>query len=146
MNNSEMREVGRVIKQKDNLVTVRFPRKSTCEHCNMCAIKPNDSHVDMTLENTLNCNVDDRVEVNISRGTVLKMSLLVYFFPMVVGIIGLLVAYLLGTSEIIQMVACVGSIAVAFLVLAVIDRFYAVSKKGKPYLVRILDEDEVVEE
>ena len=146
MNNSEMREVGRVVKQKDNLVTVRFPRKSTCEHCNMCAIKPNDSHVDMTLENTLNCNVDDRVEVNISRGTVLKMSLLVYFFPMVVGIIGLLVAYLLGASEIIQMLACVGSIAVAFLVLAVIDRFYAVSKKGKPYLVRILDEDEVVEE
>ena len=141
-----MREVGRVVKQKDNLVTVRFPRKSTCEHCNMCAIKPNDSHVDMTLENTLNCNIDDRVEVNISRGTVLKMSLLVYFFPMVVGIIGLLVAYLLGTSEIIQMIACVGSIAVAFLVLAVIDRFYAVSKKGKPYLVRILDEDEVVEE
>ena len=146
MNNSEMREVGRVVKQKDNLVTVRFPRKSTCEHCNMCAIKPNDSHVDMTLENTLNCNIDDRVEVNISRGTVLKMSLLVYFFPMVVGIIGLLVAYLLGSSEIIQMIACVGSIAVAFLVLAVIDRFYAVSKKGKPYLVRILDEDEVVEE
>ena len=146
MNNSEMREVGRVVKQKDNLVTVRFPRKSTCEHCNMCAIKPNDSHVDMTLENTLNCNVDDRVEVNISRGTVLKMSLLVYFFPMVVGIIGLVIAYLLGASEIIQMFACVGSIAVAFLVLAVIDRFYAVSKKGKPYLVRILDEDEVVEE
>ena len=108
MNNSEMREVGRVVKQKDNLVTVRFPRKSTCEHCNMCAIKPNDSHVDMTLENTLNCNIDDRVEVNISRGTVLKMSLLVYFFPMVVGIIGLLVAYLLGSSEIIQMIACVG--------------------------------------
>ena len=144
--NSEMREVGRVIKQKDKLVTVRFPRKSTCEHCNMCAIKPNDSHVDMTLENTLNCKVDDRVEVNISRGTVLKMSMLVYFFPMLIGIIGLIVAYALGASEIIQMVACVGGITIAFLVLAVIDRFYAVSKKGKPYLVRILDEDEVVEE
>ncbi|MBQ9716325.1 MAG: SoxR reducing system RseC family protein [Clostridia bacterium] len=144
--NSEMREVGQVVKQKGNLVTVRFPRKSTCEHCNMCAIKPNDSHVDMTLENTLNCNIDDRVEVNISRGTVFKMSMLVYFFPMVVGILGLVIAYLLEASEVIQMVACIGGIALAFLVLAIVDRFYAVSKKGKPYLVRILDEDEVVEE
>ena len=146
MNISEMREVGRVIKQKDKLVTVRFPRKSTCEHCNMCAIKPNDSHVDMTLENTIDCKVDDRVEVNISQGTVLKMSLLVYFFPMVVGIIGLLIAYLLGAHEIVQMIACVGGIAVAFLTLTVIDKCYAVSKKGKPYLVRVLGEDEVVEE
>lgn len=146
MINNEMREVGTVIRQKGKLVTVRFPRKSTCEHCNMCAIKPNDSHVDMTLENTLDCKIDDRVEVNITRGTVLKMSLLLYLFPMVVGIIGLVVAYLLEASELVQLFAFLGSVAIAFLVIAIIDKFYAVSKKGKPYLVRIVGEDEVIEE
>ena len=74
------------------------------------------------------------------------MSLLVYFFPMVVGILGLVIAYLLGAPELVQMIACVGGIAIAFLVLTIIDRCYAVSKKGKPFLVRILSEDEVVEE
>jgi len=143
--NSEMREIGQVVKENGRLVTVRFPRKSTCEHCNMCAFKPNESHVDITLEKTLDCQIGDKVEVNITQGTVLKMSFLLYLFPLLVGLIGFLVSYLLNAGEIIQMISFVGALAIGFLLLAVFDKIYSVSKKGKPYLVRVISDNEILE-
>lgn len=138
----EMREVGQVVKNKGKLVVVRFSRKSSCDHCGMCAFKPNDSHVDMTLENTLDCNIGDKVEVNISNGTVLKMSLLVYTIPLLVGLLGFLAAYFLKLSEIWQFAVFIVSLGLGFLLLRFFDKRYTLSKRGKPYLVRIITEAE----
>ncbi len=139
---NEMKEVGQIVRTKKNLITVRFPRKSSCEHCNMCAIKPNAAHVDMTMENTLGGKVGDKVEVNISNGTVLKMSLLIYTLPLFIGLVGFLTAYLLNLSEFWQFGIFIVALALGFLVLKLIDKRYALSKKGKPYLVRIISDSE----
>lgn len=141
-----MLETGQVVKQKNNLVTVRFSRKSTCEHCNMCAFKPNDSHVDITMENTVGCKVGDSVEVNITDSTVLKLSVLVYFLPLFVGLVGFLISYLLEASEIVQLIVFVASLGLGFLSLAVIDRFYRISKKGKPEIIRVVSNTDFSEE
>lgn len=135
---NEMKEFGEVISCKGKMVTVRFPRKSACGHCGMCAIKPADAHIDMHMENTLGCKTGDKVEVNISNGTVLKMSLLVYTVPLIIGLIGFLAAYFLGASEVWQLVIFVAALALGFLLLRVFDKRYALSKRGKPYLVRII--------
>lgn len=141
-----MLETGQVVKQKNNLVTVRFSRKSTCEHCNMCAFKPNDSHVDITMENTVGCKVGDSVEVNITDSTVLKLSVLVYFLPLFVGLVGFLISYLLEASEIVQLIVFVASLGLGFLSLAVIDKFYRISKKGKPEIIRVVSNTDFSEE
>ncbi len=141
-----MLETGQVVKQKNNLVTVRFSRKSTCEHCNMCAFKPNDSHVDITMENTVGCKVGDSVEVNITDSTVLKLSVLVYFLPLFVGLVGFLISYLLEASEIVQLIVFVASLGLGFLSLAVIDKFYRLSKKGKPEIIRVVSNTDFSEE
>lgn len=133
---NEMIEVGTVIKQKGKTVTVRFPRKSSCEHCGMCAFKPGDAHVDMTLEDTLKCVEGDMVEVNVKGGTVLKLSLVVYVFPLLVGLAGFLIAYFTGLVEWLQFVLFFAAMTVGFLLLKLFDRRYSLSKKGKPYLVR----------
>lgn len=141
---NEMREFGEVIAAKGKMITVRFPRKTACGHCGMCAVKPNDAHVDMRMEDTIGCKTGDRVEVNISNGTVLKMSLLVYTMPLVVALIGFFIAYFCGAAEVWQLVAFVASLTVGFLALSLIDKRYALSKRGKPYLVRIISESEVM--
>ncbi len=135
---NEMIELGEVIASKGKMVTVRFPRKTACGHCGMCAIKPSDPHIDMHMENTLGCKTGDKVEVNISNGAVIKMSLLVYVLPLIVGFVGFLIAYFLGASEVWQLVVFVASLAVGFLFLKLFDKRYALSKRGKPYLVRII--------
>ena len=120
-----MREFGEVIAVKGKMITVRFPRKTACGHCGMCAVKPNDAHVDMRMEDTIGCKTGDRVEVNISNGTVLKMSLLVYTMPLVVALIGFFIAYFCGAAEVWQLVAFVASLTVGFLALSLIDKRYA---------------------
>ena len=98
----------------------------------------------MRMEDTIGCKTGDRVEVNISNGTVLKMSLLVYTMPLVVALIGFFIAYFCGAAEVWQLVAFVASLTVGFLALSLIDKRYALSKRGKPYLVRIISESEVM--
>lgn len=139
---NEMKEIGQVVRIKNNLIIVRFPRKSSCEHCGMCAMKPNEAHVDMTMENTLDCKIGDKVEVNISNGTVLKMSLLVYTLPLLIGLVGFLAAYFFNLGELWQFGIFILALASGFLILKLIDKRYALSKKGKPYLVKIISDSE----
>lgn len=112
----------------------------------MCAFKPNDSHVDITMENTVGCKVGDSVEVNITDSTVLKLSVLVYFLPLFVGLVGFLISYLLEASEIVQLIVFVASLGLGFLSLAVIDKFYRLSKKGKPEIIRVVSNTDFSEE
>jgi sigma-E factor negative regulatory protein RseC len=82
-------EQGIIEKVTDQKATVRVRRSSDCAHCSSrisCDISNSDMLVDVS--NDLQAKVGDLVEISIPEGTVLKLSVFVYLFPVIALIIG----------------------------------------------------------
>jgi len=68
---------------------VRVRKSSACKHCSSkdsCSISDRDMLVE--VDNDLKAKVGDHVEISVPEGTLLKISALVYLFPIVALIIG----------------------------------------------------------
>ena len=131
-----MTEAGKVIKIKNGMATVRVDRKSSCEKCGMCAFKPGTPHIDITLADTLGCSVGDTVELEISGGAVVKISVIAYGIPLLSGLIGFAAAYLFELREAWQLVSLAGGLAVGFVLLILLDRRYKRKNVNKPTLTK----------
>jgi sigma-E factor negative regulatory protein RseC len=81
-------EQGIVEKVYGEKATVRVQRSSACAHCDSsgsCEIA-NDKIMTIELSNELHAKIDDRVEISLPANSLLKLSFVVYFLP-VVGLI-----------------------------------------------------------
>ena len=127
-----MRETGVVSKVKGKFATVRFDRKTACEHCNMC-LKPREAnYVELRLPNTLNAAVGDKVTVAMGNRAVLTAATLVYVLPLIPMAIILACTYKLNAY------VSLGASAVAL-----IDRFVIRKRKGyMPVMEAIIPEEE----
>ena len=124
-----MREVGVVHKVRGKFATVRFDRKTACENCNMC-LKPREAnYVELRVKNNLSAKEGDRVEVAMGDRAVLTAALLVYAVPLIIMGVVLSVTYTLDIG--ICLGASFGSLAAAFIGVALIDKF--VIRKKKEY-------------
>ena len=122
-----MREVGVVHKVRGMFATVRFDRKTACENCNMC-LKPREAnYVELRVKNTLSAKVGDTVEVAMGDRAVLTAALLVYAVPLIIMGIVLSVTYTLDIG--ICLAATFGSLILAFIAVALIDKFVIRQKK-----------------
>ncbi len=82
-------EQGIIEKVTDQKATVRVRRSSDCAHCSSrisCDISNSDMLVEVS--NDLQAKVGDLVEISIPEGTVLKLSVFVYLFPVIALMIG----------------------------------------------------------
>ena len=134
-----MTEVGKVIKENKNFVTVRVNRKSSCDKCGLCAFKPGMPHVDLKLQNEQNCVVGDDVEIEISDKSVVKMAFLVYLVPLIIGGLGFLIAFLCKANEIWQFVVFIVATGLGFLPLFFIDKVFFLNKKAQPKIVKKIE-------
>ncbi|MBN2123159.1 MAG: SoxR reducing system RseC family protein [Deltaproteobacteria bacterium] len=141
-----LREVAVVEGVAEEKAQVRIKRHSACAHC-----EGRDScHVfdgkDMVLEirNDLHARTGDRVEITVPTRSLLKLTLLVYFFPVLALIVG---AFLgnhwgpsLGTGPATGSVLG-GSVAmaVAFFGLRRVDRAARSKSEYQPRMRRILE-------
>lgn len=132
-----MQEIGEVIKVRKNLATVRVNRKSACGSCGMCAMKPKDLYVDLLLENSLDAKVLDKVVIDISSGSVAKMSVLAYLLPLLLGLIPLIILFALEVEEWISIVAFFVGIAFGFLILSIVDKTIYRKSKNFPKMISI---------
>jgi sigma-E factor negative regulatory protein RseC len=127
---------------KKAIVTVR--QRSACASCGSrgdCEISGNQAHIEVL--NDINAKAGDQVEISIPEGTILKLSLLVYFLP----IIGLLIGAFAGDAiaEKLQIEvtipAILGGVVVmgaTFFFLRRLDRSSDQSKKYQPRVKRII--------
>ena len=137
-------EQGIIHEIKGNSALVRIQKSSACNHCNSkgsCNISNRDIIVE--VNNELQAKPGDYVEVSIPEGSILKLSALVYFFP----VIALLVGAFLGSflSKHLQtdptMTAIIGGgifMASAFFILKNIERSRKSGGNDYPRITRIL--------
>jgi sigma-E factor negative regulatory protein RseC len=82
-------EQGIIEKVTEQKATVRVRRSSDCAHCSSrisCDISNSDMLVEVS--NDLQAKIGDLVEISIPEGTVLKLSVFVYLFPVIALMIG----------------------------------------------------------
>ena len=87
-------EEGIVEKTYRDKATVRIQRSSACAHCQSRGACQTLSDKEMLIDvtNDLDAKDGDRVEISIPTRSLLKLSLLVYFLPIVALVIGAAVA------------------------------------------------------
>lgn len=139
-----MIETGKVIKLKGEKAVIRVDRKSGCEMCHMCAIKPKSPHIDITLKNGLNAKKGDTVEVEMADRVVIKSSFLVYTIPLITGFIGLLIGTVFS-NMLYQLIMFAGFLILGFTILIFIDKLVKNNKKFVQKITRIvLETTEIV--
>ena len=138
-----MQETGKIIKIKKNMATVRVNRKSACASCGMCAIKPNDLYVDIQLENTLNAKLSDRVVLDISSGSIAKMSMIAYLLPLALAVLLLVTVYLLNLPEWVALLNFFCGLTIGIVIVIVLDKKIYQNTKNRPKMIKILYEQNI---
>jgi sigma-E factor negative regulatory protein RseC len=92
-----IKEQGIIEKVKNNKATVRVQKTPACEHCKSnasCSIEKREMRVQ--LENDLHVKIGDQVELSVPEGSIVKVSMFVYLFPIIALMIGAFIGAALG--------------------------------------------------
>ncbi|RLB78007.1 MAG: hypothetical protein DRH15_10560 [Deltaproteobacteria bacterium] len=140
-----LKEEGTVQKVFPGRAIIKFQRHAACENCDSrgaCDIFEG-KEIEVEVINDLEAKEGDRVEVSVPGRSLLKLSLLVYFIPVLALVagacIGNLGAAALGISPGLGSIVTGGvSMGVTFFVLKKMDRFAGSSEAYTPRVTRIL--------
>ncbi len=140
-----MIEVGEVVKiDKKNRATVRFPRREACEHCNACVKHKNEPYVDILVENELNATEGDKVEVSMAGNVVVTASIIAYLIPVLLVTVALAFTYKYNVY--IAFGVSIGVLAIAEIVIALIDKKLRKRSEFMPRMTSIIKEKEIENE
>ncbi len=121
-------QIGEVVGQSGEYVTVEIERHGACKHCGACFIgKGEDKFTQLVLRNSVDAQIGDQVEVDVAGKDLVKASLLLYFIPVVALVIGMLAGnrLLSGTGIGENAASVLGGVvflAIALLILKWYDR------------------------
>lgn len=138
-------EQGVIEKASHRKAVVRIQRSSACAHCKSrgsCGVAAGEI---MTIEvtNDLQAKANDHVEISVPSGSLVKLSLLVYFIPVLALVVGAGAGAAWAKSFNMQptlaSIVC-GAVAmgIVFLVLKWLDRHARVKGKYQPHITKIL--------
>ncbi len=125
---------------------VRVQQNKACANCSSagaCHIAESKSQILIEVANDLDARTGDRVEIRMPEGSLLKLSLLVYFSPIAALLAGAflshhLAAYLLMDETFFSIIGGLAAMAAAFYALKRIDSGRTSWKKYAPRITRIL--------
>ena len=139
---SEKGVVQEILNQK---AMVRIQRSASCATCDSRGTCGVMSGKEMVIEvaNDLQAKVGDQVEISMPTGTVLKLSLLIYFVPIVALLIGAIAGrawsrYLHVQSTVASIIGGGLAVGLAFYVLKRLNRAAMIKAKYQPSMTRIL--------
>lgn len=135
-----MLETGKVIKVYDDIAEINFKRKSSCDKCKVCSLE-DGSTVSIKLKNDIGVNIGDMVEVGISDKRLTQSNLIVFGIPLLILLIGMIVANVLKLKELYSILIGVGSLVLGFVIVFVIDKIIAKNKSFSPKILRILESE-----
>ena len=129
--------IGLITSIKDGTAQIRFLRGSACAHCGAC-LTVGDSEMEISLPNTLGAKEGDRVAVDLSPKRLVQASLLAYAVPLVLMIAGVFIGsrYADWAGLVLGIAAC----GISYLILRIVEKKSAKSKRFQPRMTRILDD------
>jgi len=139
------REEGIVKEATSKKAVIRIMKTSACDHCgsrSSCHVL-SDREMVVEVSNDLQAKVGDHVELRVPPGSLLKLSLLVYFLPVALLVIGAYVggawAKSLGIQPTVASIVGAGlAMGIAFYVLRWFDREERARGDYRPRMTRIL--------
>ena len=129
--------IGLVTSIKDGTAQIRFLRGSACAHCGAC-LSVGDSEMEISLPNTLGAKEGDRVAVDLAPKRLVQASLIAYAVPLVLLIAGVFIGsrYADWAGLALGIAAC----GISYLILRIVEKKSAKSKRFQPRMTRILDD------
>lgn len=143
-----MIETGIVKESHDNMASIIIQRHSACKKCGVCKIGTDEKTVIAQASNHIGAQVGDRVEVELSFGTLMSASLIIYVIPLIMFFIGCVIGFYLitihslGTNNPIVSfaVGCIFLVTTYFIIRKM-DRMGKFQNKYNMNIVKIFDED-----
>jgi sigma-E factor negative regulatory protein RseC len=138
-----VREIGTVVQADQDNCRIEFVRSSACEKCGACT-KFGEKSMCVTLPNAINAQAGDTVEVEMSSKNVIGASLWAYIFPLCMlvagAIIGKWISSMLSINgDWIVAVAALVFAGISFLILRLMNPYFANRQGFKPVMVEILN-------
>lgn len=138
-------EQGTVKEIKNRKAVVRVEKSSACAHCGSRSECDILSGREMLIEvvNDLEAKEGDYVELSVPAGSLLKLSLMVYFLPVVALIVGAVVgndaAKTFGLDSTLASIICGGlSMVITFFALRMFGKGDKAKNKYYPRMTRII--------
>ena len=122
-------EKGIIVKRSGKLAWVKTNRTSACEHCSekeSCEILDNSASMEVEVENSINANIGDLVVISVKNSSLLKLSFLLYVFPIIAMMIG---AYLGNDLNLFSLGASVSSVLMS--IFFFLSSFFLIRLRGK---------------
>ncbi|MGC8814216.1 SoxR reducing system RseC family protein [Dictyoglomus sp.] len=89
-----MKEIGQVIEKNGRILKVKFSSSEACHSCGLCKINEEDLVLDVIDE--CNAKIGDFVMVEVEKKDFYQVTFLIYLFPLISFILGVLIGYLIG--------------------------------------------------
>ena len=143
-----MEEQGVVIENKNRTVLIKARRSSACESCasqKTCHGGANDTEMLIEADNPVGARVGDHVIFTTSAGSILKAGMLLYLFPILSFIAGVVLGQIAATrffpkqnADLISGVLGAVFLALAFIGLKVYSRFLEKNKSYRPQVLKVV--------
>ena len=138
-------EEGIIEKISHSNAVVRIQKSSACAHCESrgaCQVSEGNAML-IEVTNDLQAKVNDHVEISVPEGSLLKLSFLVYFVPILALVAGALGGSVLAQSFNLQPtlvpIVCGGfAMGIAFCVLKWVDRGAQARRNYQPRMTKIM--------
>ncbi|PMQ02391.1 MAG: polyunsaturated fatty acid synthase PfaC [Dictyoglomus sp. NZ13-RE01] len=131
-----MKEIGKVIDKKGNKLTVELNPSPICSSCGLCRRGENEKFF---LEVIDNCSADigDIVQIELTRSSYFKATILIYLVPLLFFLLGVLVGYIFGDykkydPQLFGFIFGFVFLTLGFLLVRYIDK--RLQKKSKSYI------------
>lgn len=93
-----MRETGMIVNIENGLAKVQIKRHTACGDCGACQIGHEKLVMETFAKNPVSAKIGDQVEIETETTNILKASLIIYTFPLIMFIIGSLLGYTLANN------------------------------------------------
>ena len=139
-------EEGIITKRLKQTVLVQIQQRSGCKTCDAhdtCDVVANQKKIEIEAINLLGADIGDRVEISMTEGSLLKLSFLIYFMPVVALLVGAIAGSKLAPA--LQMDPTRLSILSGFITMGMVfgllkwfDRKSGLKEKLTPRITRVL--------
>ncbi len=118
-----MKETGSIVSISGKTATIQLNRGDKCDGCQACSAF-GDNTMRLDALNTIGAQVGDQVEVDVAPKEVVKSSMIVFIFPLLMMLAGYFigVTFLPPHSEGVGILTSLGALVFAFVLIKIIDR------------------------
>lgn len=137
-----MNEIGVVTKVSGSFAEIEIGRHSACAQCGKCGMTASQKKVQFYTNNSCSAVVGDKVELSIPDVNTLGLAAVAYLIPLVLAVVCFIIAWQVGWPDWAMLVSGVVGLAIAFAVVAVIDKLKKHKWVSAPTMVKIIKTEE----